>query len=119
MLTAHRAERADLLINPLVRLLATPLPDVFSPEIVAVPARGVERWLTQQLSRSLGAQSGDGIAANILFPSPAQLVADVLAAALDMAAEDDPWATGQLPWTLLGVIDDSLPEPWCAVLAEY
>jgi len=119
MLTAHRAERADLLIDPLARLLATPPPDVFFPEVVAVPARGVERWLTQQLSRSLGAQSGDGIAANILFPSPAQLVADVLAAALGMAPEDDPWASDRLPWTLLAVVDDSLPEPWCAVLAGY
>ena len=119
MLTAHRAARADLLINPLVRLLATPPPDVFSPEVIAVPARGVERWLTQQLSRSLGAHSADGIAANILFPSSAQLVADVLAAAFGVAPEDDPWTSDQLVWTLLEVIDDSVPEPWCAVLADY
>ena len=119
MLTAHRAARADLLINPLVRLLATPPPDAFSPEVIAVPARGVERWLTQQLSRSLGAHSADGIAANILFPSSAQLVADVLAAAFGVAPEDDPWTSDQLVWTLLEVIDDSVPEPWCAVLADY
>ena len=119
MLTAHRAARADLLINPLVRLLATPPPDAFSPEVIAVPARGVERWLTQQLSRSLGAHSADGIAANILFPSPAQLVADVLAAAFGVAPEDDPWTSDRLVWTLLEVIDDSVPEPWCAVLADY
>ena len=73
-------------------MLAIPPADVFSPDVVAVPARGVERWLTQEISRSLGAGSGDGIAANIMFPSPAQLVADVLAATLGVAPEDDPWA---------------------------
>nr|MDQ2874480.1 exodeoxyribonuclease V subunit gamma [Actinomycetota bacterium] len=119
MLTVHRAERADTLISPLAGLLAIPPADVFSPDVVAVPAHGVERWLTQQLSRSLGAGSGDGIAANILFPSPAQLVADVLAAALAVAAEDDPWAGSRLVWTLLTVIDDSFSEPWCATLADH
>jgi exodeoxyribonuclease V gamma subunit len=119
MLTVHRSERADTLISPLAGLLTIPPADVFSPDVVAVPARGVERWLTQQLSRSLGAGSGDGIAANILFPSPAQLVADVLAAALGVAPEDDPWAGSRLVWTLLTVIDDSLSEPWCAMLADH
>ena len=108
-----------MLISPLAGLLAAPPADVFSPDVVAVPARGVERWLAQQLSRSLGVGSGDGIAANILFPSPSQLVADVLAAAFGVAPEDDPWAADRLLWTLLTVIDDSLSEPWCAMLADH
>ncbi|WP_157195476.1 exodeoxyribonuclease V subunit gamma, partial [Nocardia tenerifensis] len=49
----HRAERADILADGLAGLLATPLPDPFAAEVVAVPAKGVERWLTQRLSSVL------------------------------------------------------------------
>ena len=43
-----------------------------TPEVVSVPTRGIERWLTQQLSAHLGASDGrqDGVCANIDFPFP-------------------------------------------------
>ena len=77
MLHVHRAERADGLIDALGALLADPLPDPFATEIVCVPTRGMERWLTQRLSGRLGATLGrsDGASANIDFPSPPRLVA--------------------------------------------
>ncbi|MFX0577424.1 exodeoxyribonuclease V subunit gamma [Nocardia nepalensis] len=116
----HRAERADALAGSLAALLAEPLPDAFAAEVVAVPAKGVERWLTQRLSTVLGVSGGsDGVAANIEFPSPGALVAEVLAAASGVAPEADPWASEQVVWTLLRVIDASLAEPWSAVLARH
>ncbi|MFF3223749.1 exodeoxyribonuclease V subunit gamma [Nocardia suismassiliense] len=127
----HRAERADVLADGLAELLATPLPDPFAAEVVAVPAKGVERWLTQRLSAVLGvsgaaafapsfdAASTDGVAANIQFPSPSGLVATALAAASGVRPEVDPWAGERVVWTLLRVIDASLGEPWCAVLARH
>ncbi|WP_194818535.1 exodeoxyribonuclease V subunit gamma [Nocardia sp. XZ_19_385] len=117
----HRAERADILADSLAALLATPLHDPFAAEVVAVPAKGVERWVTQRLSTVLGVSGGstDGVAANIRFPSPAALVAEVLAAVGGVRPEDDPWASERVVWTLLGVIDAALPEPWCAVLARH
>ncbi|MBF6126095.1 exodeoxyribonuclease V subunit gamma [Nocardia brasiliensis] len=130
----HRAERADVLADELAGLLATPLPDPFAAEVVAVPAKGVERWLTQRLSGVLGVSgaagamafapstgtaSTDGVAANIQFPSPAALVTAALAAASGVRPEDDPWAPDNLVWTLLRVIDASLGQPWCAVLTRH
>ncbi|MFE3445960.1 exodeoxyribonuclease V subunit gamma [Nocardia sp. NPDC059180] len=118
----HRGERADVLADALATLLSDPLPDPFATEVVAVPAKGVERWLTQRLSGVLGvsAPSGsDGVAANIAFPSPAALVAEALAAAGGIAPADDPWAHDRVVWTLLRVIDASLTQPWCAVLARH
>ncbi|EUA20506.1 exodeoxyribonuclease V, gamma subunit [Mycobacterium xenopi 3993] len=50
----HRAERTDLLADGLARLLSDPLADPFAEELVLVPARGVERWLSQRLSHVLG-----------------------------------------------------------------
>ena len=49
-LILHHATRTDLLADDLAGLLATPLDDPFDEEVVVVPARGVERWLTQRLS---------------------------------------------------------------------
>ncbi|MFB7874822.1 exodeoxyribonuclease V subunit gamma [Nocardia sp. NPDC056064] len=116
----HRAERADALADGLGQVLAHAPADPFTPEVVAVPAKGVERWLAQRLSGVLGvAGTGDGIAANIAFPAPAALVAEVLAAASGVASEDDPWAGQRLVWTLLGVLDEVVEQPWAAVLARH
>ncbi|MET9024683.1 exodeoxyribonuclease V subunit gamma [Nocardia sp. NPDC004168] len=116
----HRAERADVLARALAGVLASPQEDPFAAEVVAVPAKGVERWLTQTLSGVLGAGgAADGVCANIAFPSPSALVAEALAAASGVAQAEDPWAQERAVWTLLRVIDASLSEPWCAVPARH
>ncbi|WP_027502350.1 exodeoxyribonuclease V subunit gamma [Rhodococcus sp. UNC363MFTsu5.1] len=119
MLTLHRAERSDTLAAGLADVLRNPLADPFAREVIAVPAKGVERWLTQRLSSTLGAVDGDGVAANIEFPSPTRLVDEAVAAATGMTADEDPWNPARSLWTLLGVIDDVLDEPWASVLARH
>ncbi|MBF6353406.1 exodeoxyribonuclease V subunit gamma [Nocardia higoensis] len=117
----HRAERADTLVDALAVRSAVPQPDPFAPEVIAVPAKGVERWLTQRLSGTLGVSpnGSDGIAANIDFPSPAALVAGVLASCTGIDPEDDPWARDRLVWPVLRALDRAVAEPWCAVPARY
>lgn len=111
----HRAERTDLLADGLGALLSTPLDDPFAEELVIVPAKGVERWLSQRLSHVLGRGTGqDGICAGIAFRSPHSLIAE-----LTGTAEADPWTPDALVWPLLTVIDDNLDAPWCATLAGH
>ena len=76
MLTIHRSERADRLVDALASILLDPLDDPFTPEVIAVPTRGVERWITQRLSTMLGTSPGrhDGVCANVEFPFPGRLV---------------------------------------------
>ncbi|WP_188543778.1 exodeoxyribonuclease V subunit gamma [Rhodococcoides trifolii] len=119
MLILHRAERSGTLADALGQVLSTPLADPFTREIVSVPAKGVERWLNQRLSTVLGTSTGDGIAANIDFPTPTRLVDTAISAASGLEADDDPWSPGRVLWATLAVIDDSLSEPWCAVLARH
>jgi exodeoxyribonuclease V gamma subunit len=115
-LRIHRAERTDLLADGLAELLRQPLEDPFAREVVVVPARGVERWLTQRLSHHLGSGSrgGDGVCAGVSFVSPPSLVALLLG-----KERDDPWEPDRLVWPLLEVIDASLGEPWCAALTDH
>jgi exodeoxyribonuclease V gamma subunit len=119
MLIVHRAERSGTLADALGQVLSTPLDDPFTREIVSVPAKGVERWLNQRLSTLLGTSAGDGIAANIDFPTPTRLVDTAISAAGGMDPDDDPWSPGRVLWALLAVIDESLGEPWCAVMAKH
>ncbi|WP_347956826.1 exodeoxyribonuclease V subunit gamma [Gordonia aichiensis] len=120
MLIVHRSEKTGLLVDALARTLAQPLPDPMQTEIVAVPERGVERWLKQQLSLRLGAgEGGDGIAANIAFDSPAFLLRQVLeSVAADPAAAED-WFSDRLRWPVLRVLDAHIDDPRLAVLAAY
>ena len=75
----HRAERTDLLADGLGALLSAPLPDPFAEELIIVPAKGVERWLSQRLSHILGRGAGqDGICAGIAFRNPRSLIAELL-----------------------------------------
>ncbi|MDX6326766.1 MAG: exodeoxyribonuclease gamma subunit, partial [Nocardioidaceae bacterium] len=112
----HTATRTDLLAEGLADVLAAPSEDPFAEELVVVPAKGVERWLAQQLSHRLGAgpRGSDGVCAGVRFLNPRSLVA-----LLTGTERDDPWDPDRLVWPLLEVIDGSLGEPWCRPLALH
>ncbi|WP_231384110.1 exodeoxyribonuclease V subunit gamma [Cellulomonas sp. URHD0024] len=114
-LRVHVAERTDVLVDALAGILATAPADPFAPDVVAVPTRGVERWVAQRLSHRLGTDAGDGICANVLFPSPSRLVSD----ALSRGADEDPWSPERLPWHVLATLDAHLDESWLAVVRRY
>ncbi len=117
VLHLHRAPRTDLLADALGELLSTPLDDPFATELVLVPARGVERWLSQRLSHRLGTSAdgtGDGVCAGVEFRFPRSLIAE-----LTGTRDDDPWAPDALAWPLLSVLDSCLEEPWAATLALH
>ena len=112
----HTATRTDLLADGLAGLLAHAPADPFAEELVVVPAKGVERWLAQRLSHRLGSATGagDGVCAGVRFVNPRSLVALLLG-----TEDDDPWDPDRTVWPLLAVVDASLDEPWCAMLATH
>ncbi|MDF3341879.1 exodeoxyribonuclease V subunit gamma [Mycolicibacterium septicum] len=104
----HRAERTDLLADGLAGLLSQPPSDPFAQELVLVPAKGVERWLSQRLSNRLG------VCAAVEFRNPRSLIAE-----LTGTADVDPWSADAMAWPLLAVIDDNLDQPWCRPVATH
>ncbi len=121
VLHIHRAARADALADALAGLISVPPADPFAPDVVAVPTRGMERWLTQRMSATLGAVpgQGDGVCANVDFPSPHRLLTEAVATASGIDPEHDPWLPERALWPLLEVVDRSLAEPWLHTLAHY
>ena len=120
MLHIHRAERADGLLDALRALLLNRLIDPFTPEVIAVPTRGMERWLTQRMSAHLGATPGrsDGVCANVEFPSPRTLVGDSVMAASGLDRNTDPWLPERAVWPLLRWSTKLCPSPgWQALPA--
>jgi len=121
VLVVHRARSGAALADGLAALLREPLPDPFASEVVAVPAKGVERWLAQRLSHVLGAAADDGVCANVEFPWPSTLLDGAVQVASAAHAESIKlWAPARLVWPLLDVVDACAPvEPWCGALAQH
>jgi exodeoxyribonuclease V gamma subunit len=121
VLHVHRATRADVLATALAELLREPPADPFAPDLVAVPTRGMERWLTQTMSSVLGASPdrADGVCANVLFPTPHRLVSEAVASASGLDPETDPWLPERATWPLLDVVQENLEQPWLQALAAY
>jgi exodeoxyribonuclease V gamma subunit len=121
VLQLHRSERADRLIEALGDVLAAPLSDPMTAEVVAVPTRGVERWLTQRLSHRLGAPSvlEDGVCANITFPFPGSLIGQVMAAVCGIDPAADPWRPERCVWTLVELIDQHGDDTALAPLMQH
>lgn len=120
MLHLHRSERADALVDALSEVLAEPLADPLEAEIVCVPTRGVERWLTQCLALRLGTGADDdGVCANVTFPFPGRLLAQVAAQACGCPPGEDWWAPERTTWQLVELMDEHMGSAALAPLAAY
>ncbi|QGQ20909.1 exodeoxyribonuclease V subunit gamma [Cellulomonas sp. JZ18] len=121
----HTAARADVLVDALAELLAEQPPDAdpFAPEVVAVPTRGVERWVAQRLSLRLGAgpEGEGGVCARVDLASPARLVRGVVAVATGVDPDEDPWEPESLTWAVLRALDEGVGAgaAWAAPLARH
>ncbi len=119
-LVIHVGSHPDQLVSKLCERLAVPPTDPFAGEVVAVPTKGIERWLTQRIASRMGRLApGDGICANVAFPSPRRLVRQVMRSVPDLESAMDAWHGPPLLATLLAVIDDHIDEEWMWLLARY
>ncbi len=106
MLHLHHADHLDPLIDALASVLAAPVTDPFTPDVIAVPTAGARDWVTAGLGRRLGTTgAGDGVAANLEFLFPGALVARALGVRRRPGEpDDDPWSLERMTWTVLEVL---------------
>ncbi len=63
-LKIYTGNHMEILAEQLARTVREPLSSPFSPEVIVVQSRGMERWVSLELARH------NGICANCLFPFP-------------------------------------------------
>jgi exodeoxyribonuclease V gamma subunit len=119
-LRIHLAAHAEAVVAPLTDLLRTPAADPFAAEVIGVPTRGVERWLSQEMAQRLGARSGrsDGVTARVEFRFPGWIVGRALAPPGD-DPERDPWRPDASVWVLIDLLERLGNTPELAVLAGH
>ncbi len=119
-LLIHARAHPDELVGLLADQLATPLADPFAAEVVSVPTRGIERWLTQRIASELANRGvGDGVCANVVFPSPGRLVFDVLRTVPALDAGITAWEGSALVGHVLDALDEHRTEEWMWLLQRY
>ena len=92
----------------------------FAREIVAVPAKGVERWLASSGSPTCSGRPTATGSAPSGVPWPSTMLDEALQAVSQEHAEavEQSGSASEL-WPLFEVIDESIPsEPWCRSLAQ-
>jgi exodeoxyribonuclease V gamma subunit len=65
------SNRLEILAKQLAGVVRTPLPTPFTPEIIVVQSRGMERWISMALAGL------NGISANCSFPFPNAFLEDI------------------------------------------
>ncbi len=96
----HRSNRTEVLVDVLAGVVTRPAGDAAAPECIVVQGKGMERWLSMQLSQRFG------VWANPDFPFPRKLIERAITAVL--GPEGAPSACFE-PETLMWSIADLLP----------
>lgn len=99
----HRSNRVERLLDALTGVVEPPLPDPLQPECIVVSSRGMNTWLSMQLSERLGVWAGGQ------FPFPRRFVDDLFA---KVAPQGPAWTDPQqLLWPILAELPELLRTP--------
>ncbi|MBU2055416.1 MAG: exodeoxyribonuclease V subunit gamma, partial [Proteobacteria bacterium] len=106
------SNRMEVLAERLADAIRCPLSSPLQSEIVIVPNRGMERWLSQQIARRLG------VCANIRFPFPRAFLYETLKR-LTGAASGDEYDPEIMTWRIMKILPVALFRPSFESLRRY
>ncbi len=109
----HVSNRLEILAEELARVLDDPLDSVFTPEIVVVQSKGMERWVSMQLALR------HGISANCRFPFPNAFVHELFQKVHEEIPEVSIFEPRYLTWKVMDVLPGLLEEPGFEDLRFY
>ncbi len=101
----HMSNRLEILAEELARILTEPLDSPFTPEIVVVQSKGMDRWVSMQLARH------HGISANCRFPFPNAFVHELFRKMHEEVPEVSLYEPPYLTWKIMEVLPGLLREP--------
>jgi len=107
----------ELLCAQVADVLRVPLADPFAPDMLVVPSRGHQRFLSQALSRSFG--PGLDVCAGVDFASMGALRRRVERGVLGLDPRLDPWGGPALVAAALQALELARDEPWGTLLRRH
>lgn len=113
MLVLHRSNRVERLVDRLAEWVRKPLASPFAAEVIGVPSRGMERWLTLELARRFG------VSANSRFPYPRALVEELYDAVLGPVAGPRSPSPLALTFAVARAFRELAAEPVLSPVTDY
>ncbi|MEA5113457.1 MAG: exodeoxyribonuclease V subunit gamma [Geobacteraceae bacterium] len=112
-LSIYTSNRMENLVEALAEVVASPLPSPFTPEIILVQSRGMQRWLAMELAGRFG------VWANCVYPFPNSFIDDLFARVLQKSAEEAPYVPTVLAWRIMETLPGLLEQDAFASLKGY
>ena len=112
-LKIYTSNRMENLVEALSDVLKEPLSSPFTPELLVVQSKGMQRWLAMELAAKLG------IWANCKYPFPNKVVWDLFMNALPDLPDTSRFSTEVMTWQIMGLLPGFLARQEFAPLNYY
>lgn len=112
-LKLYTSNRLEILADRLAEVLDTPLASPFDPEIIVVQSKGMERWVSMQLSLR------HGICANCWFPFPNRFLEEMFRRVLSKPPGHSPFEPRILTWEIMKCLRECIHLPGFEKLRTY
>ncbi len=109
----YTSNRMENLVDALSGVLAEPLPSAFTPELIVVQSKGMQRWLAMELARTFG------IWANCNYPFPNKIVWDLFCETISDKLDVSSFAPDVMTWKIMGLLPTFLDMAEFAELKLY
>ena len=103
----------ETLAEELALIVRTPLSSLFSPEIIVVQSRGMERWIAMELSRY------NGICANCFFPFPNAFLQEMFKKIIPDLPEESLFGPLTMTFRIMKVLPECIHLPGFESLKRY
>lgn len=112
-LTIHTSNRIENLADALAAVLKQPLSSVFTPEIIVMQSKGMQRWLAMELA------SRFGVWANCSYPFPNALISQLFKQILPEAPTTDSFDPDCMTWQIFGLLPELVGKDAFEPLRHY
>jgi len=103
----------EILAEQLALIVRTPLSSPFSPEIIVVQSRGMERWVAMELSRH------NGICANCFFPFPNTFLQEMFKKTIPDLPEESSFDPLTMTFKIMKVLPECIRLPGFESVKRY
>jgi exodeoxyribonuclease V gamma subunit len=112
-LNVYAGNRMENLLNDLRGVVARPLPSPLDRETIVVQSKGMQRWLSMELSRRFG------VWANCDYPFLNEMADRIFRIVLPDQTDTASFEPGLLAWRIMGLIPTRVAEPAFAEIRHY